>query len=722
SAQKIFNLIPADLGRPLSDITHRLTYDGLIEDAGQVLSDLATVEREVRVGDGRWYLVRIAPYRTQDDRIAGVVATFIDITQRREAEQELREMSAELASQLDRFNVVMSSVTDFIYQFDLEGRFIYISHSLLKLWQKPLAEALGKNFFELDYPPDLAAKLQAQIAQVIESKQPLQDETPYTSPLSERLYEYIFFPLLAKDGSVEGVGGVTRDITERRQADEALRESEERFRQFAENSAKVFWILDAETMLLEYVNPIYEKMFGQPVKALLKDRSRRLDLVLPEDREEAASGLGEALAGKTFARKYRILRPTDGQVRWIRDIGFPITDETGQITRIAGMAQDVTEEENHAEELRLSDERFQLLVEGAPDHAMVLIDQADTITFWSAGAEKVFGWSAEEAVGQPGELFFTPEDRAEGRVEKEMTIAMNKGVALDRRWHLRKDGSRVWIDGVMRRLDHPDGTLRGFAKIARDASDIHHAENELLRARDQMEIRVRERTRELLATNKQLTSTIAQRQELERELLEISEREKRRIGEDLHDMVCQELTATALFLKSTAKKVEGESSTAAATLEDAAQIVNRNVGLTRDLARGLQPADLKGSGLKEAMRDLCAQAGEKSEITCHFKAAKGVRVTDDTVALHLYRVAQEAVTNAVKHSGAKNLLIILDKNTENVCVTVEDDGKGFSPRARSKGLGLHIMRYRANVLGGELKITKRKRGGMQITCVIPNKR
>ncbi|MEO5722309.1 MAG: PAS domain S-box protein, partial [Chthoniobacterales bacterium] len=722
SAQQIFNLIPADLGRPLSDITHRLVYAELMQDAEQVLDNLSVVEREVQRGEGSWNLVRIAPYRTQEDRIAGVVATFIDITQRRLAEQELRAMADQMAAQLEQFNSVMSSVPDFIYQFDLEGRFTYVSQSLLKLWQKPAEEALGKNFFELNYPPELAARLQAQIAQVIETRQQLKDETPFTSATGERLYEYIFFPLLAEDGRVEGVGGVTRDVTERQEAGEALRESEERFRQFAENASDVFWILDAKTMRFEYLNPIYEKMFGQPIEVLMANKDGRLDLVLPEDRAQAATGLHEALAGKSYVRKYRILRPTDGQVRWIRGIGFPITDETGTITRVAGMAQDVTEEEIHAEELRVSDERFQLLVEGAPDHAMVLLDQDATITFWSAGAEKVFGWSAEEAVGQRGELFFTPEDRAAGQAEKEMTIAMNKGVALDRRWHLRKNGKRVWIDGVMRRLDHPDGTLRGFAKIARDASDLHDAEEEVLQARDQMEKRVVERTRELVAANKELTGTIAQRQELERELLEISEREKRRIGEDLHDMVCQELTATALFLKSTAKRVAAESLTAAETLEDAAQIVNRNVGLTRDLARGLQPADLKGAGLKEALRGLCAQAGENGEIKCHLKAAKGVRVTDDTIALHLYRVAQEAVTNAVKHSGAKNLLIVLDKNTENVCVTVEDDGKGFSPSRRSKGLGLHIMRYRANVLGGKLKIQKRKRGGTEITCVIPNKR
>jgi signal transduction histidine kinase len=230
-----------------------------------------------------------------------------------------------------------------------------------------------------------------------------------------------------------------------------------------------------------------------------------------------------------------------------------------------------------------------------------------------------------------------------------------------------------------------------------------------------------ERTRELVATNNELERTIAQRQQLERELLEVSEREKRRIGEDLHDMVCQELTATALFLKSTAQRIAPDSAAAAKTLEESAQTVNRNVVLARKLAGGLQAIELTASGLKNALRDLAAGACDNSGIICHVKIARGVHVPDDTVALHLYRIAQEALTNAVKHSGAKNVLITLDRSKTHTCVSVQDDGKGFVPRKRGKGLGLHMMRYRANALGGELKIERRRTGGTDITCVIPSK-
>jgi PAS domain S-box-containing protein len=355
---------------------------------------------------------------------------------------------------------------------------------------------------------------------------------------------------------------------------------------------------------------------------------------------------------------------------------------------------------------------------------MFLLDPENVITFWSAGAERVFGWTQDEAIGQSGNLIFTAEDKAKGAAEKEMGIALAEGRAPDRRFHVRKAGSRFWADGVLMRLDDERDEVRGFAKVARDATDQRTAEDELAHARDEMEQRVLERTRELVAMNNELEQTMAQRQQLERELLEISEREKRRIGEDLHDMICQELTATALFLKSSAKKLGPKNAGAVEVLEQSAETVNRNVVIARALAGGLQAIELSASGLKHALQELAAQACENTGIKCHFKVGRGVRVPDDAVALHLYRVAQEAVTNAVKHSGAKNILIALDHDKTHVCISVQDDGKGFSVerRRKGKGLGLHMMRYRANALGGELKIERRKTGGMDVTCKIPEKR
>jgi two-component system CheB/CheR fusion protein len=188
-------------------------------------------------------------------------------------------------------------------------------------------------------------------------------------------------------------------------------------------------------------------------------------------------------------------------------------------------------------------------------------------------------------------------------------------------------------------------------------------------------------------------------------------------------MICQELTATALFLKTAAKKLEREHPEAAATLDDSAQIVNHNVGFARDMARGLHPMELTASGLSAALRALAAQTTETKNILCEFVAGRAVRIGNDEVALHLFRIAQEAVTNAVKHSGAKKITIKLDRSEEGICLTVQDDGKGMpKSRGRRKGLGLHIMTYRANVLGGIFEIEPQKGSGTKVrTCVPPGK-
>ncbi|MEH2013772.1 PAS domain-containing hybrid sensor histidine kinase/response regulator [Nostoc sp.] len=186
------------------------------------------------VGEERWVAARGRVEYATDGKAIAFPGALADITERKQAESAWQQISSELERQLRKFDAIASSVPDFIYTFDLSGRFTYINQPLLDLWQKTSDQALGKNFFDLDYPTDLATRHQRQIQQVIETRQPLKDETSYTSAFGTRAYEYIFVPLLSVNGMVEGVAGVTRDITDRKQIEATVKASNERLKLLSE--------------------------------------------------------------------------------------------------------------------------------------------------------------------------------------------------------------------------------------------------------------------------------------------------------------------------------------------------------------------------------------------------------------------------------------------------------------------------------------------------------
>jgi PAS domain S-box-containing protein len=168
---------------------------------------------------------------------------------RRRAENDRQELTDRLASQTRVFDTALSNAADFIYTFDLEGRFTYMNHALLSLLRLHADEAIGKNFFELEYPPGLAQRLQDQIQEVITSKSRVSDETPFTSAVGTRYYEYIFVPVLGPNGEVEAVAGSTRDITERRAVEEATRRRAGQLQRLAEIATRINRAHDVDSVI-----------------------------------------------------------------------------------------------------------------------------------------------------------------------------------------------------------------------------------------------------------------------------------------------------------------------------------------------------------------------------------------------------------------------------------------------------------------------------------------
>jgi signal transduction histidine kinase len=225
---------------------------------------------------------------------------------------------------------------------------------------------------------------------------------------------------------------------------------------------------------------------------------------------------------------------------------------------------------------------------------------------------------------------------------------------------------------------------------------------------------------EVLQNRADLNEAILERSRLERELLESTERERWRIGHDLHDGLCQHLTATALAGKVLAKKLAGQSNPDAEAADHLVGMVENAIELTRSLARGLHPVDMSAEGLVNALAELAANANKEFQVSCKLECNQTVSLATDDANMHLYRIAQEAISNAIRHGQAKKITLDLEDNGREIALAITDDGIGLSAEDWSKnGMGLQIMRYRAGMIGGELQYELLPTRGTRITCRLP---
>ena len=317
----------------------------------------------------RWFLNEATPWRDANGEITHWIGASVDIDDSKQAEAALRQLSSELERQLQKFDAIASSVPDFIYTFDLSGRFTYINPAFLKLLQKTAAEVLGKNFFELDYPNDLATGLQDRIQQVIETRQPLKDETPYTSALDTRAYEYILVPLFNANGEVEVVAGVTRDITDRKQAEAALRDSEEKFRNMADHAPFMVWVTDP-TGYCHYLSQSWYEFTGQTPETGLG--FGWLNVTHPGDREYAQQTfLAANQRQEAFRLEYRLCRK-DGEYIWAIDMANPWFGADGEFKGYIGSVIDIDDRKQAESALRRSEERYRTLFESIDEGFCVI--------------------------------------------------------------------------------------------------------------------------------------------------------------------------------------------------------------------------------------------------------------------------------------------------------------------------------------------------------------
>jgi len=213
---------------------------------------------------------------------------------------------------------------------------------------------------------------------------------------------------------------------------------------------------------------------------------------------------------------------------------------------------------------------------------------------------------------------------------------------------------------------------------------------------------------------------ITERRRLEAEVLQISEREQRRIAQDLHDGLGQHLTGVVHLAAVLQARLAERSLPEAADAARIVKLLDDSVAQTRTLARGLHPVQLEAHGLMSALEQLAAIVRDMFKIDCRLECSRPVLMPDNGMATHLYRIAQEAINNAIKHGRASQIRIGLVDSSKRITLTVRNNGIAMPDKRSSKeGIGLRIMQHRATIIGGSLVIVSDARRGTTVVCMVP---
>lgn len=460
-------------------------------------------------------------------------------------------------------------------------------------------------------------------------------------------------------------------LTELSSAKEATQRSEIRHRMLLETVPDIIYSVNTGGIITS-LNPAFQTISGWPVSEWVGKPFA--PLVHPDDRARTLEYFRNLLAGQAPPlHECRALTRAGGS--FVCEFTNVALTERGRVSGILGVGRDVTlrrQLEEARKKLALAN-----IVEGSND-AIIGKDLHGNITTWNTAAERIYGYLPDEIIGKPFSVLMPTTKRNE---LPKINLQIRAGVRIEHYddVHIRKDGSPFPVSITVSPIHDPHGALIGTSTIARD---------------------------------------ISEQKRLEREILEISERERRRIGHDLHDELGQRLTGIALMIKALETRLARRPKDAE-TAAHISQLVSDTITHTRELARWLSPIEIQSGSLSRALQEMALRVQETFSVTCHVRARKTLAIEDQTVASHLYHIAQEAVSNAIRHGQAKRIQIRLTQNNGGLSLAVRDNGRGFPDSPSRTGMGLSIMNYRARLIGAKLDWRNRPPRGVLFTCTLP---
>ncbi|HEX5035944.1 MAG TPA: PAS domain S-box protein [bacterium] len=648
----------------------------------------------------------------------------------------------------NKISNILDSVQGCFFSLDEEDRFTHINEDSKEILPYPREALYGKSVWEA-FPGWKDTEFETNLRKAADLKEG--SEFEFSDVEKSRSYEIHIAP------SSEGVSVHIYDITLRKEAENALSESEARFRMVADQAPVMVWMSGPDA-LCYYFNEPWLAFRGRTLRQ--EQGHGWTEGVHPDDRAACVDAyLGAFHAREDFRTEYRLLR-ADGRYRWVLETGRPRFTSDRRLLGYIGSAIDITDRKVAERRQEMEHKITQFLAKDLSTEELFdgILQTVCEGLGWAFGA--YWEVSPEKEEIQCRRVWIRPPATYEPFRSAKMGLTLAPDVGLPGRiWSL---GKAFWIHdlsldpnfpnadlaiqsglrsgfgfpirlgdeilGVMEffenRLEEPDPELLQSLELI--GSEIGQylerkkTEYDLKLAYDEMEKRVQQRTAQMALINETLKAEILERKRVEKEVLEISEKEQKRLGTHLHDDLCQDLTGIMILAKVLTQKMERRELPEAPEMKKIAELLDQSITQARDMARGFYPVELEGDSLMIALKDLASRTSTGYGVDCRFVCPKPILIDDNDLATHLYRIAQEAVRNSVKHGRAKKIDLSLIKQGSMMSLSVEDNGTGGAETQPGSGIGLHIMKYRARMINGVLDIKSGDDGGTVLTCSFSN--
>lgn len=684
------------------------------------------------------------PWSETDGRLLRIVGETIAEAQVRSRINEALRVSAL------EWQVTFDGVADAVWVLDSEQHILHCNKAAIALFKKSRKALVGRHCWEIvhgtRHPIPECPFSRMKLSRHRESME---------LAIGERWYQVVVDPLIDPDGNLRGAVHAVSDITARKQAEDALRnmateldqrvkertaalsESTERLQMTLDAAHVIAWELDLASQALIESGPVAES-FGNPKGFRIGTDADFFARVHPDDRANVRAQVERSIQSenRSHAVEFRLLLP-DGSIRWVASSGRVERDAAGRPLRLRGISRDITDRKktelllnrtNRA--LRVLTECGHILLRGSSEQE--LLDEACRIAVEVGGYRMAWVGYVEHDPGKsirpmawagfvhdyfshvPLTWGDTPRGCGPGG------IAIRTGQPCVCRDLAKDPRFKPWRAEALKR---GYGSALALPLLAAPANlgvmAIYSAQPN---AFDDSEVQLLEQLARDLAFGILSIRGRAERTELTRQVLDISEREQRRLGQDFHDGVGQSIIGIGYLISAVQQSLFQKNVPEAAELNRIAQMVKTTVQQAHDLARGLFPEELRNGRIADVLQELARRTQDMFGTICHFTGGTGVRLGDANLASQVYRIAQEAVNNAVKHSKAPTIHIHLTQRFGRIILTVRDSGVGFTPQAGSSGgMGQRIMKYRADLIGATLKVESVCGKGTTVMCSLPRK-